>query len=440
MPAGFIAYRRERMGIHEETEESLHEIYQASLSLLYKLLFLLYAEARGLLPVDNAGYREQSLTALAQWAADRRDRDVPLSTATHATSKYDALLALFHRIDQGDPSLGIPRYNGGLFNPENADNAFLEQHRLSDRAVACAVDILVRDAGQPVDYAYISVRNLGAIYEGLLENKLRITNSELRESSSVIHNSQFVIQLVNDKGERKATGSYYTPDYIVEYIVQQTLEPILEARAETFAAGMARVADMRRALARTADPGKVRLLRRQLDAAERDAREAFLGIKVLDPAMGVGPFPGERRGLSHRRHHPTDADLPRRPPRHFLGLEPHPAVGGARASRNPGGDGAPEHRARPGAARRYRAAHPPGDEALHLRRGPEQDGGGTGEVEPVAALLHRGRAAELPGSPPALGQQPHRDGRADGGGGDSGRTETPGSSACSPGRSPGCWT
>jgi hypothetical protein len=41
--------------------------------------------------------------------------------------------------------------------------------------VARAVDILVRDAGQPVDYAYISVRNLGAIYEGLLENKLAVT-------------------------------------------------------------------------------------------------------------------------------------------------------------------------------------------------------------------------------------------------------------------------
>ncbi len=298
---GFIAYRRERLNVTQETEDGLRALYRASLSLLYKLLFLLYAEARGLLPVENPGYQEQSLTALAQWAADRRDRGLPLSTATHATPKYDALLALFRRLDQGDPSLGIPRYNGGLFNPQNPDNAFLEQHRLSDRAVADAVDLLVRDAGQPVDYAYISVRNLGAIYEGLLENKLRMTNDELRianselreaarDSSAVIRNSQFVIQLVNDKGERKATGSYYTPDYIVEYIVRQTVGPILEARAATFAAAMERVAEARRALSHTADPGKTRLLRGQLEAAERDAREAFLGVKVLDPAMGSGHF------------------------------------------------------------------------------------------------------------------------------------------------------
>ncbi len=291
--AGFIAYRRERMGVQAETEESLREVYQASLSLLYKLLFLLYAEARGLLPVDNPGYREQSLTALAQWAADRRDRNLPLSTATHAAPRYEALLALFHRIDQGDPSLGIPRYDGGLFNPQNPDNAFLERHRLSDRAVATAVDILVRDAGQPVDYAYISVRNLGAIYEGLLENKLQVSLQPSAVSGQPPYSvlpTPYSIQLVNDKGERKATGSYYTPDYIVAYIVQQTLGPLLEARAETFAAAMGRVAEARRALGRTADPGKVRLLRPQLDTAERDAREAFLGIKVLDPAMGSGHF------------------------------------------------------------------------------------------------------------------------------------------------------
>jgi len=174
---GFVAYRYHQLGIQEETEESLQQIYQASLSLLYKLLFLFYAEARGLLPIANPGYREQSLTVLAQWAAERLDKGLPLSDATHATPKYSALLDLFHRIDQGDPSLGIPRYNGGLFNPANPENRFLEEHRLSDRVVARAVDILARDAGEPVDYAYISVRNLGAIYEGLLEYRLRVVDA-----------------------------------------------------------------------------------------------------------------------------------------------------------------------------------------------------------------------------------------------------------------------
>ena len=284
--AGFVAYRARHLGIEQEDEESLAAIYAATLSLLYKLLFLLYAEARNLLPMDNPGYREQSLTNLAQWAAERLDKALPLSDALHATPRYDALLALFRRVDQGDPSLGVPRYNGGLFNPAAPENRFLESHKLSDRTVARAVDILVRDAGQPVDYAYISVRNLGAIYEGLLENRLALVDRPPVSSET----SGGWIALVNDKGERKASGSYYTPDYIVEYIVQHTLKPILDERGARFEAALDRCADLRRRLAHTEDPAANRLLRRKLDEAENEAREAFLGIKVCDPAMGSGHF------------------------------------------------------------------------------------------------------------------------------------------------------
>ena len=239
--AGFVAYRRQQLGITAESEESLRQIYQASLSLLYKLLFVLYAEARSLLPMGNPAYWEESLTRMAQQFAERSDRGLTISDATHATRQYDSLLALFRRIDQGDPSLGVPRYDGGLFNPATPDNQFLAEHKLSDRAVARAVDILVRDAGQPVDYAYISVRNLGSIYEGLLENRLVVESATPDRSLETCQ-----VSLVNDKGERKATGSYYTPDYIVDYIVQHTLGPILEERCRSVRAAMDRCADLRR--------------------------------------------------------------------------------------------------------------------------------------------------------------------------------------------------
>jgi type I restriction-modification system DNA methylase subunit len=276
---GFVAYRFHQLGIREETPESLYEIYRASLSLLYKMLFLLYAEARSLLPMENPDYRANSLTMIAEWAAEQIDAKRNLSDATYATPRYDSLLAIFRRIDRGDPALGIPEYNGGLFSPKNAANIFLDGHKLSDRAVALAVDTLVRDAGQPVDYAFISVRNLGAIYEGLLENKLRVVNAAAGK-----------VELINDKGERKATGSYYTPDYIVEYIVQNTLDPILEQRNSDYARGMERVTELRGQLRKVGDSATATRLRAQLEEAERESREAFLGIKVLDPAMGSGHF------------------------------------------------------------------------------------------------------------------------------------------------------
>src|SRR5260370_25644411 len=70
------------------------------------------------------------------------------------------------------------------------------------------------------------------------------------------------VYLVTDRGERKVTGSYYTPDYIVKYMVDEALRPVL-------------------------------------DEAVRDAHtdaeriQAVLAINVLFPSMGSGPFPGE---------------------------------------------------------------------------------------------------------------------------------------------------
>jgi len=276
---GFIKYRKYKNGMQQETPESLNEIYIASLSLLYKLLFLLYAEARSLLPMDNPDYRVNSLLKIAQGAALQIDQKRNISDSVIATPYYEALLALFRRIDIGEPTLGIPHYNGGLFNPNAKENQFLEQNKLSDKAIALVIDCLVRDQGETVDYAYISVRNLGAIYEGLLENKLNIINAATGQ-----------VVLINDKGERKATGSYYTPDYVVEYIVKNTLDPILETRNVDFEKAMGRISELHQKLEKTVDPVANRFYQKELGEAENQAREAFLGIKVLDPAMGSGHF------------------------------------------------------------------------------------------------------------------------------------------------------
>ena len=68
------------------------------------------------------------------------------------------------------------------------------------------------------------------------------------------------IYLATDKGERKATGSYYTPDYIVKYIVKNTIEPIIEEK------------------------------KREWLGTSRPFADFLLSIKVLDPAMGSGHF------------------------------------------------------------------------------------------------------------------------------------------------------
>ena len=94
-----------------------------------------------------------------------------------------------------------------------------------------------------IDYKSLEVRHLGSIYEGLLEFKLKIADEDLttktenkrekyiplsaakagRGSTAEVVVRKGEVYLSNDKAERKASGSYYTPDPIVEYIVEQTV-------------------------------------------------------------------------------------------------------------------------------------------------------------------------------------------------------------------------
>jgi hypothetical protein len=257
-------------------------IYQATLSFLYKILFLLYAEAKGLLPIDQENYREYSLSKLLQEIAPKVDRKQIFSQTS--TQYYDKLLSLFRIIDLGDNSLNVPAYNGGLFKVTgdkiSEANRFLLQYKLSDAVLAPVLDQLARIKGEWVDYKFLGVRDLGAIYEGLLEYKLVIED----EATGKVH-------LENDKGERRETGSYYTPEYIVDYIVQHTLEPILEERSQLFGELMQQIEKLYHDLQDSRKSDKViQLLRKDLAKLEYQARETLLDIKLCDPAMGSGHF------------------------------------------------------------------------------------------------------------------------------------------------------
>src|SRR5579859_951026 len=224
----------------------LKRIYDAALIALYRLLFVLYAEARGLLPVaTHPTYRlHYSLDAIKGEVAHDLDRGQPLLPKT--VTLWPRLQTLFRMIDEGDPALGVATYNGGLFDA--ARYPFLEHYAVGDGHLQRAIDMLARVGRDFVDYRDLAVRHLGTIYEGLLEYHLE---PQAEPGWSVA--------LLNDRGERKATGSYYTPDYVVNYMVAATLGPLVD-----------------RALAGQPD-----------DAARA---RAALALNVLDPAMGSGHF------------------------------------------------------------------------------------------------------------------------------------------------------
>ncbi|MBD2480804.1 N-6 DNA methylase [Planktothrix sp. FACHB-1365] len=281
LAGGFVADATRR-----EQPVTSEQVYEATLSFLYKLLFLLYAEARNLLPIQG-DYRDYSLIQLTKEVAENLDRQKKLSQTS--TGMYDKLLNLFQIVDRGDRGLEVPRYNGGLFHfnfsqtEDQLDypaNYFLSQFKLSDAVLAPVLDLLARFEGQPIDYSFLGVRQLGSIYEGLLEYRVIIQDALTGN-----------VYLENDKGDRKATGSYYTPDYIVKYIVSHTLKPILEQRSQRFAELMTQIEHLQNQLQdQRLGQQSLNGLKKDLKRLQQDAQTTLLDIKICDPAMGSGHF------------------------------------------------------------------------------------------------------------------------------------------------------
>ncbi len=269
---GFFEYRANGLTPSPETNKL---IYDNSLILLYRLLFILYAEARDLLPLqENFPYRRMySLEAIK--------KDV-VSTLQEALILPDTglfwtrLKELFKIINLGSPPLTVTTFNGGLFDPER--HPFLERNVAGDVCLCRAIDELARVKNQFVDYRDLSERHLGTIYEGLLEyNTIFVAQEpmvERRSNSKIVpaHDvpkkdvaqqfSSGEVYLVNDRGERKLTGSYYTPDFIVKYMVDEAVRPVLDAAIEHAQSDEQRI-------------------------------QAVLSVNVLDPSMGSGHFPVE---------------------------------------------------------------------------------------------------------------------------------------------------
>ncbi len=239
----------------DATSEDLSKIREAALIFLYRLLFVLYAEDRGLLPVNDSRYDDYGLRKRVRDDIARRmaDRD---TFSNIATNYYDHLTTLCRLIDKGDPSIGLPPYNGGLFATEAA--SLLKKVRLPDVKIAPIIhDLSHTQTGGPsrfVNYRDMSVQQLGSIYERMLERM-------------PVRDSNGKISIRPNPYARKDRGSFYTPQELVDLVVGRTLKPLAEERLKAF-------------------EGRADELKR--DPRPKDVRNADLC--KLDPAMGSGHF------------------------------------------------------------------------------------------------------------------------------------------------------
>lgn len=201
-----------------------------SLTLVYRILFLLFAEAHALVPMWNDVYRHaytiESLT-------DRACR-------TSAPGLWRALQAISRLAHAGCKAgdLEVTAFNGRLFSPRHAPLA--EQARVPDGVIR---DVLLslatehtRLGRRRVSYHDLGVEQLGSVYERVLEYEPAAEGRGLR--------------ITRTSTRRKATGSFYTPRALTAFLVKRTLSPLVEGRSA----------------------------------------DQILALRVCDPAMGSGAF------------------------------------------------------------------------------------------------------------------------------------------------------
>lgn len=230
--------------------------FQQLLRLIYRLIFVFSVEERGLLHTkDDSKVAQAARRAYAEGYALARLRD--LSLKRRARNRFDdhwqALRIVFKGLSEGEPRLALPAL-GGLFAISQCPT--LDAASL-DNAHLLAVMQNLRWANHkgtlaPVDYRNMGPEELGSVYESLLELVPEID----------LPARKFGFVGLTSEGStagnaRKLSGSYYTPDSLVQELIKSALNPVIEQRI----------------------------------AAQPDSPiEALLAIRVIDPACGSGHF------------------------------------------------------------------------------------------------------------------------------------------------------
>ena len=265
---------------YEMDAEGLDLAYQLTLRVFFRMLFQVYAEDRKLLPYgENTKYDRNAIKTMAKDFVENPDQEFD----EDSTSLWDDLAQVWRVIDSGDRAWGVPAYNGGLFASDkeiNEHGYILKDVHISNSVMGPVLKALLLDeaddgeTGQ-IDFRSLSVREFGTIYEGLLESSLGLAEVDLTlddkgtwipaKKKDEVYAYAGQVYFHNTSGQRKGTGSYFTPSFVVEHLLERSLDPALDAHLE-----------------------KVKALLAKQDHA--GAGELFFDFRVADLAMGSGHF------------------------------------------------------------------------------------------------------------------------------------------------------
>lgn len=231
-----------------KAELSLPVFFGQLLRLVYRVIFLFVAEDRGLLHSPDASPEACKLYLEGYSLAALRERSVRRTAWDRHYDRWEGLLITFQSLANGQPKLGLPAL-GGLFDNVIPD---LEASRLSNKALMETVYRLawLKDAANlvPINWRDMETEELGSVYESLLE----LTPMLVEQGRGF----DFAKGDETKGNQRKTTGSYYTPDSLVQTLLDSALDPVLD----------------------------------RIESESANKSEGLLGITVVDPACGSGHF------------------------------------------------------------------------------------------------------------------------------------------------------
>ncbi|MDW9830296.1 N-6 DNA methylase [Sinorhizobium meliloti] len=248
--SGFLEANPDLAAKLHSGQVNLTEWFNELLRLVYRLIFLMVAEDRNLLHPDKAKPEARSLYAGGYSLQSLRKQCYRAATWDKHHDRYEGVKVVFRALTHGQPALALPAL-GGLFAEDKLPH--LETARLRNRAFMEALYRLSwladKNGMVPVNWRAMEAEELGSVYESLLE-----LQPQLGEDGKTL---VFASEVAEQRGnQRKTTGSYYTPDSLVQALLDTALDPVLD----------------------------------KAEAEADDPTEALLKLSVIDPACGSGHF------------------------------------------------------------------------------------------------------------------------------------------------------
>ncbi len=231
-------------------EINLTEWFNELLRLVYRLIFIMVAEDRNLLHPEKAKAEARKLYAEGYSLVALRAQCYRVASWDKHHDRYEGVKIVFRALAQGQEALALPAL-GGLFSHDKLPN--LETARLRNKAFMEALYRLSwladKNGMVPVNWRAMETEELGSVYESLLELQPQLGD----DGKSLVFASEASEQKGN---QRKTTGSYYTPDSLVQALLDTALDPVLD----------------------------------RTEAEADDPAKALLSLSVIDPACGSGHF------------------------------------------------------------------------------------------------------------------------------------------------------